>query len=87
MTTVNIFEAKTNLSRLLEAIETGAESEIIIARNGRPVARLAPLEPKRSKVRLGLAKGMFEPPEEDPELDRLIAEMFYGSDDPDSSTE
>jgi len=81
MTTVNIFEAKTNLSRLIEAVETGAEPEIIIARNGRPVARLAPLEPKKSRVRLGLAKGLFEPPEEDPELDREIAELFFGSDD------
>jgi prevent-host-death family protein len=81
MTTVNIFEAKTNLSRLIEAVETGAESEIIIARNGRPVARLAPLEPKKRGVRLGLAAGLFEAPEEDPELDRVIEEMFYGSDD------
>ncbi len=81
MTIVNIFEAKTNLSKLVEAVETGAEDEIIIARNGRPVVRLAPLEPKKNRVRLGLAKGLFEAPEEDPELDRLIAEMFYGSDD------
>lgn len=80
MTTVNVLEAKTHLSRLLEAIESGTESEIIIARNGRPVARLAPLEPKRSKVRLGLAKGTFDAPEDDPELDRLVAEMFYGDD-------
>ena len=87
MPTVNIFEAKTNLSKLIEAVETGKESEIIIARNGRPVARLAPLEPKRNKIRLGLAKGMFEPPEDDPEADRLIAEMFYGSDDADDSPE
>ncbi len=81
MTTVNIFEAKTNLSRLIEAVETGKESEIIIARNGRPVVRIAPLEPKKSRVRLGLAKGKFVAPEEDPELDRQIAELFYGSDD------
>ncbi|HEY5409547.1 MAG TPA: type II toxin-antitoxin system prevent-host-death family antitoxin [Caulobacteraceae bacterium] len=81
MTTVNIFEAKTNLSRLIAAVETGAETEIIIARNGRPVARLAPLEPKTNRVRLGLAKGKFVAPREDPELDRRIAELFYGSDD------
>lgn len=81
MATVNIFEAKTNLSRLIAAVETGKESEIIIARNGRPVARLAPLEPKKNRVRLGLAKGKFAAPQEDPELDRQIAELFYGSDD------
>jgi hypothetical protein len=33
------FEAKTHLSRLVEATETGAETEVVIARNGRPVAR------------------------------------------------
>ncbi len=78
MTTVNIFQAKTNLSKLVELVETGQEKEIIIARNGRPVVRIAPLEAKPNRVRLGLAKGMFEVPEEDPELDRQIAEMFYG---------
>lgn len=82
MTTVNIFEAKTNLSRLLEAIETGAESEIIIARNGRPVARLAPLEPKKRQVRLGLAKGMFEVPDDIDEANPEIARMFGMAEDP-----
>jgi antitoxin (DNA-binding transcriptional repressor) of toxin-antitoxin stability system len=38
--TVNMLEAKTHLSRLVEAIETGAATEVVIARNGRPVARL-----------------------------------------------
>ena len=40
MTTVNMFEAKSQLSRLVEAVETGAETEIIIARNGKPAAKL-----------------------------------------------
>ncbi len=41
-TKVNIHEAKTQLSRLIEMVEQG--EEIIIARSGHPVARLAPLE-------------------------------------------
>jgi len=41
--TVNMLEAKTHLLRLVEAIETGAETEVVIARNGRPVARLTAL--------------------------------------------
>ncbi|MFN0071683.1 MAG: type II toxin-antitoxin system Phd/YefM family antitoxin [Chloroflexota bacterium] len=41
MDTVNIHEAKTHLSRLIERVESG--EEIIIARNGRPVARLTAL--------------------------------------------
>ncbi len=81
MTTVNIFQAKTNLSKLVEQVETGQEKEIIIARNGRPVVRIAPLETRQNRVRLGLAQGMFASPEEDPELDRQIAEMFYGEPD------
>ncbi|MGE3246706.1 MAG: type II toxin-antitoxin system Phd/YefM family antitoxin [Beijerinckiaceae bacterium] len=52
MSTVNMHEAKTHLSRLVEQIETGAEPEIVIARNGRPVARLVPLKPgTRKKLR------------------------------------
>ncbi len=39
---VNIHEAKTHLSRLLERVETG--EEIVIARAGHPVARLVPFE-------------------------------------------
>ena len=38
MTTVNMLDAKTRLSRLVEAVESGAETEIIIARNGKPAA-------------------------------------------------
>ncbi|GLZ48579.1 antitoxin [Actinomycetospora sp. NBRC 106375] len=37
---VNVYEAKTQLSKLLERVEAG--EEIVIARNGRPVARLVP---------------------------------------------
>jgi len=42
MRKINLYAAKTNLSKLVEKVEAGAE--IIIARNGRAVARLAPLE-------------------------------------------
>ena len=42
MITVNVHEAKTNLSRLLAQVESG--EEVIIARNGKPVARLAPVQ-------------------------------------------
>ena len=54
MDTVNIHEAKTQLSRLIERVCAG--EEIIIARGGKPVARLAPLE-QRQPRRLGLLKG------------------------------
>jgi prevent-host-death family protein len=53
-TTVNIHEAKTHLSRLLERVQEG--EEITIAKAGRPIARLAPLERPRDRVP-GLDKG------------------------------
>ena len=46
MPTVNMLEAKTNLSRLVESVESGAETEIVIARNGKPAARLVPIAAK-----------------------------------------
>jgi len=43
MRSVNIIDAKTNLSRLVEAIESGAEQEVIITRAGKPAARIVAL--------------------------------------------
>ena len=63
MTTVNMLEAKTNLSRLVEAVESGAETEIVIARNGRPAARLVPVRRPNMGRRLGVAKGVFKVPD------------------------
>jgi len=57
MTKVNMLEAKTNLSKLVEAVETGKETEIILARNGKPVARIVPIEPPKRII--GIADGEF----------------------------
>lgn len=57
-----MLEAKTQLSRLVEAVESGAEKEIIIARNGKPAARLVPIgeaESKKGTRRLGRLNGRF----------------------------
>lgn len=48
MQTVNIHEAKTQLSRLLEAVERG--EEIVIARAGKPIASLTAYRPPRHKI-------------------------------------
>lgn len=62
MPTVNMLDAKSNLSRLVEAVESGAEAEIIIARNGRPAARLVPIAAAvDAGRRLGLLAGKFPP--------------------------
>lgn len=55
MKTVNIYDAKAQLSRLVEQAAGG--EDVVIARNGRPVARLTGLEEARPPVRLGLLKG------------------------------
>lgn len=52
---VNVHEAKTHLSRLLERVEAG--EEIVLARRGRPVARLVPLAVPTP--RLGTMEGMI----------------------------
>lgn len=76
MQTVNIHEAKTQFSRFIEQVEAG--EEIVIARAGKPVARLVSLENIPLKPRkLGLGKRQFSFPEE---FDNLhsgeIAAMF-----------
>jgi prevent-host-death family protein len=53
--TVNIFEAKTKLSKLIEMVERG--EDVIIARAGKPVARLTGLKPEKRKIRFGALKG------------------------------
>lgn len=55
--TVNVHEAKTHLSRLLERVERG--EEIVIARAGKPVARLVPAEPKPKRGMYGKYKGQI----------------------------
>jgi hypothetical protein len=74
--TVNMLEAKTHLSRLVEAIETGAATEVVIARNGRPVARLTALPGPERPRRLGVARGQFRVPDSIDAAKPLIAELF-----------
>lgn len=57
MPTVNVHEAKTQLSRLLAQVEAG--EEVIIARNGKPVARLVPCE-GRGKPTFGSLRGKIK---------------------------
>ena len=56
MPTVNIYEAKTQFSKLVDTAAGG--EDVIIARNGKPVARITTLEqPKKPRYRLGLLEG------------------------------
>lgn len=56
-TQVNMHEAKSQLSKLVEKVEAG--EEVVIARSGKPVAKLVPVE-ERYPVRLGLLEGQVE---------------------------
>ncbi len=58
MRKVNIHEAKTTLSKLVEAAEAG--EDVLIARAGRPVARLTRVRSGRGGIRIGTMKGMFK---------------------------
>lgn len=60
MKTVNVHEAKTHLSKLLERARAG--EEIVIAKSGRPYARLVPLEGNRPVRRAGTLKGRVRVP-------------------------
>lgn len=78
MTMVNIHAAKTNLSNLIERVEAG--EEIVIARAGRPVARLTPVATKDQSPRtLGLLGGRYAVPDDfnDPLPDEIQA-LFEG---------
>jgi prevent-host-death family protein len=55
---VNIHEAKTTLSKLIARIEAG--ETVVIARAGRPVARLVPYSAPRKSVKLGALRGAFD---------------------------
>lgn len=59
---VNIYEAKTHLSRLVD--EAGQGADIVIARAGKPVARLCRIRPKARKRKLGVLDGQFTIPDD-----------------------
>jgi len=55
MTTINIYDAKTQLSKLVERAAAG--QDVIIARGGKPVARLTRLAQPPRALRFGVLKG------------------------------
>ena len=77
MRTVNIHAAKTQLSRLVDAAAAG--EEIIIAKSGKPMARLGPLVEARRKRRLGVLAGKLHVPEDfDGPLPDEVIKAFDG---------
>ena len=79
MEAVNMHDAKTRLSALVEAVESGAEAEVVIARNGKPAARLVPMAAAPDVGnRLGIAEGKFRVPDDIDEYEDEIIAMFEG---------
>lgn len=77
METVNLYEAKTNLSRLVERAAAG--EEIVIAKAGRPMARLVPLRKRTEPRTFGHRDGQFRIGDDfDDPLPPGIAAAFRG---------
>ena len=76
METINIHEAKTHLSRLVEKAAKG--EPFIIAKAGKPMVKVVPLD-EEPKARMGFMKGQISVPEDfDTMMSKEIEEMFYG---------
>ena len=73
MEKVNVHAAKTHLSRLLDAVAAG--EEVIIAKAGKPVARLVPIDRSKQPRQLGTLAGEFTVPDDfdDPLPDDMLA--------------
>lgn len=80
MVTVNIHEAKTHLSRLVDKAAKG--ESFIIAKAGKPMVKVVPLDdtPKARPQRLGFMKGEFEVPDDFDSMSAAeIEKTFDGS--------
>jgi prevent-host-death family protein len=74
---INIHEAKTHLSRIVDEVADGAE--MIIAKAGKPMARLTPITPRARKKQLGLLKGKVKVPDDfNTPLDAELIAQFEG---------
>lgn len=73
---VNVYEAKTHLSQLLDRAAAG--EEILIARAGRPVARLMPLAARAERREPGAWRGRVTMTEDFDELPAEISAAFQG---------
>ncbi len=78
MSQVNVHQAKTHLSRLIDEIANGTEKEIVIAKSGKPKAKLVPFDDKPVKRFRGLMKGKITISKnfEDPIPDEVV-QSFY----------
>jgi prevent-host-death family protein len=77
MTRFNVHDAKTHLSAILDRVEAG--EEIVLARSGRPIARIVPIRVQRAPREIGLYAGQpFEIRSDFDHLPDDIARAFEG---------
>ena len=77
MSVVNIYDAKTQLSKLVEQAASG--KDVVIARGGKPVARLTRLAARKQALRFGLLKGKVKiSPDFDAPLPEDVLAQFEG---------
>jgi prevent-host-death family protein len=80
MKKVNIHEAKTHLSRLVDEAANG--EPFIIAKNGKPVAKVTGIDAPATKVRrLGFMEGQFSVPEDFDTMGQKEIEKMFGVDE------
>lgn len=80
MKTVNIHEAKTHLSRLVE--EAAAGRSFIIAKAGKPMVEVRSLKAESSARRLGFLEGQFDVPDDFNSMyEKQIEDLFRGRDE------
>ncbi len=77
MQTINIADNEIHFAHLIESIENGKDEMIIIARQGKPIAKITPFSDNQMGQRIGFAKGEFEVPEDIDSDNDLICQIFY----------
>jgi antitoxin (DNA-binding transcriptional repressor) of toxin-antitoxin stability system len=79
MLVVNLSKAKSQLSRLITAIETKQQDEIIIIKDGKPVARLVGLTTSSdTSARIGIAKNAFVLSDTIDDKNEEVTALFFG---------
>ena len=78
MAQVNVLEDKTDLSKLVNLLETKQEEVIYLEKNGVTVAQMTLIPKKTVRKRIGVAEGKFKVPDEFDSWDKEVGEMFGG---------
>lgn len=77
MHTVSLFDAKINLSRIVQDLLSGFEDAVVVSRHGKPVVKIIPFCEADIPKRIGVARGRFKLPNPvdalNPEIEKLFS--------------